>query len=636
MTAARRQSWTACLSHRSWLLCGLLITLSVLAVLQYRWINEVAQAQRERTQANLTSALSSVESDFDVEITRAIETFQLPLAHASYAERYNEWLRHAPYPNLIRGVYTIETNNGDNPPKPVAPGEPPIRSVEWRQNPPRASFGGVTASVAVPAAIQVFSTGAGVGTFFSSGPQVTVDGNPAFAFPLMLSAARVAGRMLVRPPEKEPFEETEIIRSAGAIGPPEWVVVVFDAGYIRRTFLPAIVRRYFQSPMSSDFDLIVVDRNRTSSSVVFPAQSQPLPAGFAKPDESVELFELRPDCFSVSSSPAPATPSAAALTNLPSIDSVSEILARKPTTCAVSVPPIASNPDQSWELLAKYREGSLDQAMATLRRRNLILSGTVLLVLAIGVSMAVLLTERARALAEMQAEFILGMSHELRTPLTVIRVAADNLKKGMVANPEQAHRYGEIIHTQAAELSNMVEETLTLARIRSDVAGHRSQVRPEQIVKDVLTSNEDALVRAGMKVEVEVGLGLQPISADSHLIARCVGNLVQNAIKYASAGKRILIRARHAIRHDQQVVEISVEDHGPGISAEDLPHIFEPFYRGKTADTSRISGIGLGLTLVKRAVEAHDGSVEVRSAETTRFSIFLPSQNVEPNGHKAV
>ena len=102
-------------------------------------------------------------------------------------------------------------------------------------------------------------------------------------------------------------------------------------------------------------------------------------------------------------------------------------------------------------MLVRYRAGSLDQAMATFRRRSILMSCSVLLVLALGILMLVVLTERARSLAEMQAEFVLGVSHELRTPLTVIRLAADNLKKGMVEGPEKAQNYGEIIGTHAAE-----------------------------------------------------------------------------------------------------------------------------------------------------------------------------------------
>jgi signal transduction histidine kinase len=272
--------------------------------------------------------------------------------------------------------------------------------------------------------------------------------------------------------------------------------------------------------------------------------------------------------------------------------------------------------------------------MVTFRRRNLLLSGGVLFVLALGVSMALLAAERARALAEMQAEFILGVSHELRTPLTVITVAADNLKNGMVNNSAQVRSYGGIIHKHSAELANMIEETFSFARMRSETIERRSPVTPEQIVRDAVAENDFALRDSGLNVEIGLAPELPQVEVDLHLIKRCVGNLLQNAAKYAAAGQRLAVHARTAVKRDKEMVEISVEDYGPGISEDDLAQIFEPFYRGEAADSSHAPGIGLGLTLVKRAVEAHGGAVEVESGSTTRFSIFLPSHRTVPNGAK--
>jgi len=283
--------------------------------------------------------------------------------------------------------------------------------------------------------------------------------------------------------------------------------------------------------------------------------------------------------------------------------------------------------------LANYRGGSLDHAIATFRHRNLFLSAAVLLVLALGSSIVVLLAERARALAEMQAEFVLGVSHELRTPLTIIRVAADNLKRGIVKNAEQAHKYGEIIHAHASELSNMVEETLAFARMRSGgLARHRTVVSPAQIVKDALADNESALRNAGLEVELDLAPDLPRINADVRMVRRCLDNLIQNAVKYAAVGRWIAIRTRKVSRKEGDRIQISVEDRGAGISPDDLPHIFEPFYRGKRIQASQVPGIGLGLTLVKRVAEAHKGTVEVETSNFTRFSIFLPPHYVRQDG----
>lgn len=625
------------LSGRFWILGVLLVILLALGFVQYKWIDQLTEAQRQRTEANLTAALSNIESDFDIEITRAFVAFQVPVSNLSNAEHYEEWRRHAPYPNLIRGVYITEAGKTGTPPKPVIPDEPLIGSVRWdpELTELRAS-GGVAVSVGDPIGFQVVSTSR-MGAFASPGHEVMVDGNPAFVFPVMPFLPGGASRIAVRGREKDAaFQQRELVR-AGPMRPPQWGIVVFDANYIRSTFLPRLVQLYFRNSSESGYDIAVVNRdNEMSAKVVYPSETGSLPTEFARPDGKIYLFQVRLDCFSTSSSFSPTNAvvavRAAPQRSLAGIDTLSEILARKPEACNYP-PPGAGNDNAAWEMLAKYRTGSLDQAVATFRRRNLFLSGTVLLVLALGISMVVFLTERARALAEMQAEFVLGVSHELRTPLTVISVAADNLKRGIVENSEQAHTYGEIIRRQAAELSNMIEEIFAFARMRSEVIRHRSYVTPGEIVKDALVDSDAALREAGMEVELDLAPELPAINVDVRLIKRCVGNLIQNAIKYAASGERIAIRANKARKSLKEAVEISVEDHGPGISADDLPHIFEPFYRGKLGESSRAAGIGLGLTLVKRAVEAHDGTVDVESAKVTRFSIFLPA-NGDPGMSK--
>ena len=106
-----RREWKAYLSPRLWILGVLLLVLFALAMVQYKWIDQVAQAERQRAKANLTTSLADFERDFDFEITRILVTFQVPAVNSTdFSERYKEWLRHAPYPKLIRGVYTLETS----------------------------------------------------------------------------------------------------------------------------------------------------------------------------------------------------------------------------------------------------------------------------------------------------------------------------------------------------------------------------------------------------------------------------------------------------------------------------------------------------------------------------------------------
>jgi signal transduction histidine kinase len=636
----RRQS-RPYVSNRLWVLGALLALLCALALVQYYWIGEVAQAERQRARTNLTTALAELESDFDIEITRAFAAFELPAPSApNYSERYKEWLRLAPFPNLVRGVYVPETGIADSLPKAVVPGEPAIRSTQWLRDLADLTLPSAGAALTARAGSAVSVGSAGFARSLRlPGPEVMIDGNPAFIFPIMpaffrtqvahLELGAVRGRT-------RPIERAEVVRFGGPAPFPQWGLVVLDANYIETTFLPRLVKLHFPNGFGSDYDILVVNKtDATTARVVFHSDSAPPEVQFAHPDGSIRLFELRLDCFFASSysngfrieASAPAV-LAVAGDRVAAGDSLSGILARRPPTCVNPAPATGGRPGGSWEMLVRYRAGSLDEVMATFRRRSLLLSGGVLAVLALGILMLIVLTERARALAEMQTEFVLGVSHELRTPLTVIAVAADNLRKGLVGNPEQARKYGEIIDTQASELSNMIEETLAFARIQSSAPVRDSTpVFPQQIVTAALANCGPGLDDRGIEVELDLEPGLPPVDVDVRLMNRCLENLIQNAVKYATAGRWMAIRARKVNSRDGERVQISVEDRGPGISPADLPHIFEPFYRGTHVDASKVPGVGLGLTLVKRVVESHHGTVEVKSLGITGtvFSVYLPA-----------
>ena len=618
-------------SKRLWVLGALFIVLSALALIQYRWISQVTEAERQRAKTNLASALSALESDFDIEITRAFVTFQIPPGNETdYAERYKEWIHLSPYPNLVRGVYIAEVGKRVPLLRAVIPGEPAIHSTEWQDilpkltSPPAATAasGAVSSSVG----FQSFSERGVALSIGLRGPAVMIEGNPAFVFPMMpeFPAAAVIQFRRVQPG----FRKVEIMGSGLPAPPMQWAVVVLDGNYIKTTFLPTLLAAHFPKGSASGYDILVVNKAATGASrVVFQSQSAPPESLFAKPDQSISLFRIRLDCFLAPSTAGTTilgvAPKGPLITN---VDSLSEILARRPPNCSPTEPALGVKSEGSWEMLVRNREGSLDQAMTTFRRRNLLLSGGVLLVLALGILMLTISAERARALAEMQAEFVLGVSHELRTPLTVIRVAGDNLRKGMAESPKQAHKYGEIISAHAVELSKMIEETLAFARMQSArPLGNLTPVCAEQIVRDSLADCESALREAGMETEVHLVPDLPLIEVDVRLMKRCLENLIQNAIKYAGHGRWMAIRTKKVNKQGGERLQISVEDKGPGISPVDLPHLFQPFYRGKHGETSQASGIGLGLTLVKRIVEAHHGTVEVESGRIgTLVSVFLP------------
>jgi signal transduction histidine kinase len=294
----------------------------------------------------------------------------------------------------------------------------------------------------------------------------------------------------------------------------------------------------------------------------------------------------------------------------------------------------------AWQFVVQHTAGSLDAAVAQLRRRNLYLSFGILAVLASGVGLVVVNARRSERLAAQQMDFVATVSHELRTPLAVIRSAAQNLSAGVVHEPAQARRYGDLIEQEGRRLTDMVEQVLAYAGV-SDARGLVS-ARPADagaIVGDAARASAPLVEAAGFEQQIDIAADLPAVLADEGAIRRAVHNLISNALKHGADGRWLGIAVgrgpgagglRTATRPGSaNEVQISVSDRGRGIDAQDLPHVFEPFYRGRYALDRQIQGNGLGLSLVKRIAEAHGGRVSVHSApgEGTTFTLHIPALN---------
>lgn len=229
---------------------------------------------------------------------------------------------------------------------------------------------------------------------------------------------------------------------------------------------------------------------------------------------------------------------------------------------------------------------------------------------------------RQQLLARQQMEFVASISHELRTPLTVICSAGDNLAGGVVKNDAQVKRYGNLVRSEGRRLADMVEQILGYAGIQKGRLPAREPVEMGNVVDSALHASSQILQANGVTVEREVEEGLPPVSGDAASLSHTVQNLLTNAAKYG--GDWVRVSASNA---GNGKVRIVVEDRGPGIEPGELRHIFEPFYRGKKAVDDQIHGTGLGLSLVKRIVEAHSGRVSAESTpgKGTRFILELPA-----------
>jgi signal transduction histidine kinase len=237
---------------------------------------------------------------------------------------------------------------------------------------------------------------------------------------------------------------------------------------------------------------------------------------------------------------------------------------------------------------------------------------------------------RTQWLAERQMEFVAGVSHELRTPIAGISSLSQNLADGVVRDLEQAAQYGATINNESRRLNEMVEKVLQFAAIRS--GQYRYDPQPVDlgtiIEKEVETFKRMSVgeVAPGASPIVSIDGELPPVLGDEQALRSVVRNLVSNAIKFQQGGAPISVLARRADDGSRNEVELCVTDHGPGIAAADIPHIFDPFYRGEAARAGQVRGSGLGLSLVREIVQAHRGRVQVTTAPGggSTFQVYLP------------
>ncbi|MDQ3130788.1 MAG: HAMP domain-containing histidine kinase, partial [Acidobacteriota bacterium] len=276
-----------------------------------------------------------------------------------------------------------------------------------------------------------------------------------------------------------------------------------------------------------------------------------------------------------------------------------------------------------WLLNIRHSAGSLEKFITNTRRKNLAISFSILSLLAISIIAVFVSAQRAKTLAQRQIEFVSSVSHEFRTPLAVIYSAGENLADGVTKEYGQVSRYGNLIKGEGKKLSKMVEQILDFAGANSGKKKYDfRQVNVGEIIENALVECQPLIDEKSFTVETEIAENLPEIVADKNALTQTLQNLIANSIKYSNGEKFLKISARNG----GNKVKITIEDKGIGIAKNDLKHIFEPFYRAKSVVDEQIHGNGLGLSLVKRTIEAHKGKIVVESevGKGSRFTIHLP------------
>ena len=596
------------------LLAALLLTL---AWLQYRWIGQTSDNERERMRKSAKTAAENLSRDFDRELTRVFLELQVDAASFenknwdAYAVRRERFLATAAFPEMVGGIFTA--NQDERGELRLSVFDDKTRRFEETAWLPHLDGARSEIERELEDAGKTKSVPIGAADF------------PSLLIPITSINLPDLNRL-----QSDAGQSTARLRdSIRRVG---YTMIVLDSGYIKKELFPLLVERYF-NPVESDdasrYDVTVMTRDEPAEIVYQSGTSSAATEIPAKSDAQSDLFALKlndiQSLVSARRTRTPTTGDANRQTNV----AVSVIVAAPPNESDSAASSDAPSHDRSsgrWRLTARHRSGSLDETIDATRRRNLIISFGILLLLSASGALLIVLLNRAQRFSGQQADFVASITHELRTPLAVIRAASENIADGILTDAAQIKEYGLLIKDEERRLSAMVEQVLEFAGARA--ANHRRyEIRREnaaEIVEAALGDYQTELRGGGFQVVLKIEPELPEILADREAVRRAVGNLIGNAVKYAGKAQAlhcIEISVRVASDKISKQVEIVVEDNGAGIEKHDLPHIFKLFYRGRTASESQIKGSGIGLSLVRQTVEAHGGTVGVAS-EAGRGSVF--------------
>lgn len=279
-------------------------------------------------------------------------------------------------------------------------------------------------------------------------------------------------------------------------------------------------------------------------------------------------------------------------------------------------------------LYVGFKSGTLEQHINFLRYRNLIISFSILIILAIVVLLIIYISTKTKMLANQQMNFVAGISHELRTPLTVIRTASQNLADGVVNNFDKTKNYGNLILKETNKLWDMIETTLMYAGIQTNKQIIRNEmllINP--IIQKAIDNTSVFTNKHNIIFNHNENLENIFIFGDENSLIIAFQNIILNAAKFNKDNGSIIITTY--LSNDNKYISVSIKDEGIGISAKEIPHIFEPFYRSKNAVESNIHGNGIGLSIVKKIIDLHKGIIKVDSTlnSGTNFIILLMVKN---------
>src|SRR6266481_5927685 len=575
----------------NWLVsaCVALMLVTVLAgVLQYRGINRWSNAVRRQRREVMERTLRNFSGDFRATLLQLLPFFRPPpdeKADAAFEpymiESARRWHSTSDRPQLLasisigmqsdKGVVFRRLQTGDNQ----------FRTEDWPNE-----------FIVYRQVLERLRLPGGQSPLFPNGSAFAFfQGRPVLIFPLVTGAA--------------PAPESQRLRG--------WCFLEVEIDYLRQYLLPELVARHYGTGVHDQ--VAVVASNPLS--MIYGSDQTLTIGSLSQVDAGIVLLDASlpqggkgeprpPDGFAPGPSPFVSDPPGVPL---------AEIGDNR-----------GGDDDRAWLLVVKNKAGSFEALVEYSRQHTVRLNFYMLVLFAVTSVMLMLATVRARRLAQQQMEFVAGVSHELRTPLTVIQSTSYNLSQGTIQDPSRVQQYGDVIQREARRLINQIERMLGFAGIQSGRRVYDLQpTNVTEIAERSLAEYAVAFAEDRWQIEQHFAEDLPLVLTDGPALESALKNLFENALKYAARGKWLSVSACAAQNRKGREVQITVADRGPGIAPKDLPHIFEPFYRGQSV-AATTSGAGLGLCLVERNLRALGGSVTVQSApgDGTSFTLHLP------------
>ncbi|MCC7033519.1 MAG: HAMP domain-containing histidine kinase [Acidobacteria bacterium] len=382
-----------------------------------------------------------------------------------------------------------------------------------------------------------------------------------------------------------------VVRRSGPV-PNRWIVVVLDMDRITTDLLPALIAGCVEGGIPVAYD-VLINRDDEPARVLYASRAGLSATDFDSWITMAPLFAVHGRDLS-------------------------------PVTARGLMPDAAAH---RWRFFIKGQEGALEAAVGAARLRNLGIGAGVLALLALSIGLLVASVRREQRGVRDQLELVARMSHELRTPLATITCAGENLADAVVDSPVEARQYGRIIQQEGRRLNKTIADILLCCRlqIRADAALNLAPTDVGGVIDQAVADSLMVASADAAPVERAIEPCLPQVMADGEALRVAIKNLVVNAIRHGKGGP-VRVSAC-ASRADGAEIVVDVEDEGPGIPEDELPRVFDSFFRGRMARDGQVEGSGIGLSVVYHVARAHGGQVRASRVQPhgTRFTLVLPA-----------